>query len=751
MSSYRSVARVNEAPVARTLARLGPAGSMVGAAALPALLLRVPWGAIAVAIVALGLAYLGYRRFQRWAAAGGTPSSTLAPESDEPAPPGGGAGSNGSAWDESSAGESGTPSSDAGSSGARAPAGSPSVVPPTPSPGLPVAFAWRPETGVRPLTGYTPPKTVSQRSPSTTGFGLRVVLIFLGVAIALALLHRVVFLGMDEFVRVLGAVLYWPRPWPGVLVHPTLSRTLPDYVLLMYLSMMLAICLSTRIFSDARYAGRQRENAALLIIAYILAAALTDAVAFAFPERLVASAFLLVRALLGGAVLALLLFSILRLPAPILVKRVFGRDRTATLIVAVTVLLSLLLSAVVLVLLYQHLGFGRRVIPFAVLLMLPFLALVFFGAIGRLIYAAEVRRRPVPRVADFHPTVSIIIPAYNEQANVALSVASADEAARLYPGTTEILVANDGSTDRTSQAARLAISRLRHATGAVLDLPHGGKSNALNAAVRSAKGEVIVRIDADSRISAQRGFSTLVPHLADPEVGGVQGLILPLQQTGWTRKLRYMEIAWNHLFLRRAQMATRTTQVVDGAFCAFRRADLLRVGGWVSWNGEDTEITLRLQRQGYRMRFETGAAAFEDVPEDFDGLRKQRIRWNRGGLFAHRRHIGGLFTDPVEFGGLATLLWLAFFIRGGLRGLIWVYAVVLLVIGGLPTLLDVLIISAALLVPRGLAIGYYLARLGRWRDLPFILAWPVTGSIKQYFSLEAFGTMLPGSAAEFAD
>jgi cellulose synthase/poly-beta-1,6-N-acetylglucosamine synthase-like glycosyltransferase len=347
--------------------------------------------------------------------------------------------------------------------------------------------------------------------------------------------------------------------------------------------------------------------------------------------------------------------------------------------------------------------------------------------------------------------VSIIIPAYNEETNIAATIAAADRASALYPGPVEILVANDGSTDRTFTFARAAIGRLQHAAGAVVDLPHGGKSNALNGALRVARGEILIRCDADTRLSGQLGFAQMIPHFADPDVGGVQGLILPLQSRGWTRKLRFMEIAWNHLFLRRALMATRTTQVVDGAFCAFRRRDLLAVGGWVSWNGEDTEITLRLERVGYNMRFETRTGAFEDVPPNYAALKKQRVRWNRGGFFAHRRHFGAIFSDSVEYGGIAMLFWFLLFIRGGLRSLIYVYAILVTVLLGIPTFYHLLIIVGLLLLPRALVIGYYLVRLRRWGYLPWLPIWPVAGAIKQFFTMEAFGTMLPGSSPEFAE
>ncbi|MCI4360929.1 MAG: glycosyltransferase family 2 protein, partial [Thermoplasmata archaeon] len=446
-----------------------------------------------------------------------------------------------------------------------------------------------------------------------------------------------------------------------------------------------------------------------------------------------------------------LLFATLAFPGPITVTRRWPRAPNTFVLFFGSLGLSLILAIVALYFLYHSAGLGRNLVPFAILLLIPVTALTIWGGVGRILYDRELFLRPVPDVATYHPRVSVIIPAYNEGHGIAAAIRSADTAAGLYPGDAEIIVANDGSHDDTVARAREAIGSLRHATGAVLDLPHGGKSNALNGALSASTGEIIIRVDADARISTTLGFGALVPHFADPEVGGVQGLILPLQQEGWTRKLRFLEIAWNHLYLRRAMMATRSTQVVDGAFCAFRRADLERLGGWVSWNGEDTEITLRFQRMGYRTRFETAAAAFEDVPSNYSGLRKQRIRWNRGGLFAHRRHLPGLFSDAPEFGSLAILLWFSFFVRGGLRTLIWVYALMLTILLGLPTLLDVALIAAILLVPRGIAIGYYLVKYGRWQMLPYIAMWPIAGSIKQYFALESYGSMLPGSSPEFAE
>jgi cellulose synthase/poly-beta-1,6-N-acetylglucosamine synthase-like glycosyltransferase len=614
-----------------------------------------------------------------------------------------------------------------------------------------VPTKWTLAGGVEPLPYHPPPETVASIPSPSRAFGQTLAIEFTIVVALILLLHAYFFAGVDRLVELLGRVTYWPLGWPGVITHVSLRRSLPDLIFIVYIAMMLAFCLAARIFTDPRITTGQRRWVVMIFASYCATEILFDVFLFTISGRFSDSASLLLRSLTGGIFFTGILLVTLVFPPPIQVARRFPRARSAIGIFFGTGLLSIALATLLLFFLYRNLGIGRSLIPFAVLLLIPVTALTIWGVMGRGLYELELRRRPLPSVAQYHPRVTIVIPAYNEQSGIAAAIRSADRAAGLYPGETEIIVGNDGSTDATLERAREAMGLLRHATGAVLDLPHGGKSNALNGALSAATGEVVVRIDADARISTSLGFSEIVPHFADPEVGGVQGLILPLQQEGWTRKLRFMEIAWNHLFLRRAMMATRSTQVVDGAFCAFRRADLVSMGGWVAWNGEDTEITLRIQRMGYRTRFETRAAAFEDVPGDYASLRKQRIRWNRGGLFAHRRHFGALFGDAFEFGGLSVLLWLGFFVRGGVRTLIWAYAILATVILGFPTIFDVLVIAGILLIPRGIAIGYYLIKFGRWRFLVYLPMWPVAGTIKQFFAMESFGSMLPGASPEFAE
>ncbi len=592
------------------------------------------------------------------------------------------------------------------------------------------------------------PDTTSFAPPPPTHFARNLLAAFALFVVTLIFVRHAFFYLFDVVLNAIGTAIYWPLHYPTILVHPTVQRTLPDYIFLMYASFMLAYLLASGVLGERRFRPGQRRTALTLFALYPAAEALADVVFFTSGEPFSRSAYLLIRGLTGGAFLAGIVLATLDLPRPVRVAAERAAEPGIVGIFFLSVATAAVFGLVILYFVFRYLGVGRGLVPIAILLLLPVLTITIWTVIGRSIYEYYLKKRPLPPEGVYTPDVTIMIPAYNEEAHLEETIRAADQAASRYRGSTEILVGNDGSTDGTLEVARRATSRLQHAQGAVVDLPHGGKANVLNSLLRLARGELVIRIDADTRISETVGFAKVVLHFADPEVGGVQGLILPRQSDGWTRRLRYLEVAWTHLFIRPATMGFRVCQVVDGAFCAFRRQDLLDAGGWVPWNGEDSEITLRLQRKGFRMRFEPGAAAFEDVPENYEKLEKQRVRWNRGGMYAHYRHLFPSLQGQLALGGLAILYWSAFFIRSGVRSALYLYVGLVAVF--VPTFFHLAIIIAVLLAVRGTAIAYFLVKYDRARFLPWILAWPVFSVIKQQFTLKAFGTMFAGEAGEFA-
>ncbi|MCI4334541.1 MAG: glycosyltransferase [Thermoplasmata archaeon] len=559
------------------------------------------------------------------------------------------------------------------------------------------------------------------------------------------------FLPYDHLVGYAGTALFWPSPWPGVYAVNSVSQLVPDYIFPMYLAAMAALAIAGGlVYRRVPLPSHRRGLALGLILLYVGVEVVLDAVFFTVPGQSVRGLAIVVRTMTGGLFLSGLILCTLSLPTPLRVKARFRRDGTALAQFFGTGVLAMGLAGTSIYLIGRALGDVSILLPFTLLLLLPLVTLETFIALNRPLYFRQLRRRPVPSVEEYHPAVSILMPAFNEERWIAEAIRHADVAAGKYPGSVEIIVGNDGSTDRTSERARRAIGALQYARGMVVELPHAGKSNGLNGALALATGEIVIRLDADTFVSERLGFSAIIPHFADPEVGGVQGAIHPRQRTGWTRKLRALEIAWGHYFQRPAVMGARAGEVIDGLFSAFRRKDLVALGGWVPWNGEDTELSMRLQRLGYRVRMEFGARAYEDVPENYDALRRQRVRWARGMLMANGQHYPSLVSPAPEFGGLGVLLWFLTFARSGVRSLVYVFLVLLLLLLGVHALIDVAFLLLLALAIRAIPLAYFLAKMERWDMLVWIPFFPIASVIKQSFRFEAFGLMGPEANHEYA-
>ncbi|MCI4336572.1 MAG: glycosyltransferase [Thermoplasmata archaeon] len=630
------------------------------------------------------------------------------------------------------------------------PGAGPPVAPPTdPRTIVPVKVS----TAKRSLTIFLRGAGASPNAPLPRARGFMAVLAASFVALSTIELvaFSALFLPYDHLVADVGGVMFWPAAWPGVYAVTSASELVPDYIFPMYLAAMASFAIAGGlVYRRVPLATHRRVLALGLILLYVGVEVILDAVFFTVPGQSVRNLAIVVRTMTGGIFLSGIVFLTLCLPTPQRVKPTFPRDSRALVQFFGTGLIAIATAGVAIVVVDRSLGDSSILLPFTLLLLLPLVTLEAFIGINRPLYFRQLRRRPLPPVSKFHPSVSILMPAYNEERWIGEAIRLADVAASKYPGTVEIIVGNDGSTDRTSELAHQAIVALQHSRGMVLDLPHAGKSNGLNGALAMASGDIVIRLDADTFLSERLGFSAIIPHFADPEVGGVQGSIHPRQRKGWTRKLRALEIAWGHYFQRPAIMGARSGEVIDGLFSAFRRKDLVTLGGWVPWNGEDTELSMRIQRLGYRVRIEFGARAYEDVPEDYQALRRQRVRWARGILMANGQHYPSLVGGTPEFAGLGVLLWFLTFARSGVRSLVYVFLGLLLLLLGVHALIDVAYLLLIALAVRAVPLAYFLGKMKRWDVLVWIPFFPIASVIKQSFRFEAFGLMGPEANHEYA-
>jgi len=245
---------------------------------------------------------------------------------------------------------------------------------------------------------------------------------------------------------------------------------------------------------------------------------------------------------------------------------------------------------------------------------------------------AHHRRAAPPRRAYFGP-VSIIVPAYNEAANIAHTVRSL--AASDYPNF-EIIVVDDGSTDATAHIARgLRLPGVR-----VISQPNAGKPAALNTGIRAARSDLLVLVDGDT-VFERHALGHLVQPFADPSVGAVSGNTKVANRRGLLGRWQHLEYVIGFNFDRRLFDLGRCMPTVPGAIGAFRRTALARVAGVPADTlAEDTDLTMALLRDGWRAVYTDRAIAWTEAPATVRQLWRQRYRWCYGtmqSMWKHRR------------------------------------------------------------------------------------------------------------------
>lgn len=229
--------------------------------------------------------------------------------------------------------------------------------------------------------------------------------------------------------------------------------------------------------------------------------------------------------------------------------------------------------------------------------------------------------------------VSVLIPAFNEERVIESSVrrALATQGMRV-----EIIVIDDGSSDRTSAVVREAFGHDPRVQ--LLTLQNGGKARALNKGLAIAKGDVIVALDADTRFEPDT-IAKLAQWFADPAIGAVAGNAKIGNRVNWLTKWQSIEYITAQSLERRALEALGAVTVVPGAVGAWRRAALDEVGGYPSDTlAEDQDLTIAVQRAGWRVACENDAIAWTEAPETVRALFRQRYRWAFGTLQCLWKH-----------------------------------------------------------------------------------------------------------------
>ncbi len=283
------------------------------------------------------------------------------------------------------------------------------------------------------------------------------------------------------------------------------------------------------------------------------------------------------------------------------------------------------------------------------------------------------------------PAISILAPAYNEEATIAESVTAL---LALHYANLELVVINDGSPDRTlavltqrfelipihsivwrridTKPVRGLYRSRSHPNLLVVDKVNGGKADALNVGLNLATGDLVCVIDADTIVDADALQRLARPFLSHHDVlaaGGTiriangsnisagrvtaarapRNFVAGVQVVEYFRAFIFGRLGWNRL---------GGNLIISGAFGLFRRDAMIAAGGYTHDTvGEDMELVLKLRRQAYeagrkhRIMFVPDAVAWTECPESLRVLGRQRDRWHRGlsdVLWRHRK----MFLNP---------------------------------------------------------------------------------------------------------
>lgn len=252
---------------------------------------------------------------------------------------------------------------------------------------------------------------------------------------------------------------------------------------------------------------------------------------------------------------------------------------------------------------------------------------------GLAVWGRYKEASPPPIAQSDDALVSVLIPAFNEAKVIEASVARILDSRHVK---LEVVVIDDGSTDGTSDIVSEKFSndpRVR-----LLTLANGGKARAINAGLALATGEVVVALDADTHFEPET-IAKLARWFADEKVGAVAGNAKVGNRINLITRWQALEYITAQNLERRALAALDCITVVPGAVGAWRRSALIELGGFpVDTLAEDQDLTIAMQKAGYRAIFDADAIAWTEAPDTVRGLAKQRFRWSFGTLQCLWKH-----------------------------------------------------------------------------------------------------------------
>jgi len=270
---------------------------------------------------------------------------------------------------------------------------------------------------------------------------------------------------------------------------------------------------------------------------------------------------------------------------------------------------------------------------------------IYFTILFFLLFAKQRKSfHKMPEMKSF-PSLSIIIPAYNEANSIASTIRAVKNLQ--YPKKPEVIVVDDGSTDETFKISSV-FNGIK-----VFRKKNGGKASALNFGLKHAKGELVACIDADGH-PKQDALLKSVPFFTDSGVAAVTAAIYarsPQTVVERLQNIEYTMIGWARKLLE----ALDSIYVTPGPLSIYKTSILKSVGGFDEKNvTEDIEIAWRLLYNGYKIKMAPDAEVYTRAPVSMKNWWRQRMRWNIGGMQTTMKYKGALLKK--SFGSLGTFI-----------------------------------------------------------------------------------------------
>ncbi|WP_276168501.1 glycosyltransferase [Zobellia alginiliquefaciens] len=268
--------------------------------------------------------------------------------------------------------------------------------------------------------------------------------------------------------------------------------------------------------------------------------------------------------------------------------------------------------------------------------------LVFKAAFFLFIIYRYFRYKAIDSVSDEElPTVTVIVPAYNEGKQVydtLMSLAESD-----FPHEKlQLLSIDDGSKDDTWHWMKEAKMVLGDRVTIFQQPKNMGKRHGLYRGFNEGTGEIFVTVDSDSIVDPDTLRNLVSPFVVNEKCGAVAGNIRVLNnKRALLPKMLDVSFVQSFEFVRSAESSLNSVLCTPGALAAYRRTAVFNcLDEWINQTfmgqpsdiGEDRAMTNMILKQGFHVLFQRNAYAYTNVPEKYKGLYKMFIRWGRSNV-----------------------------------------------------------------------------------------------------------------------